>query len=102
MYRKLSLAAICAGVLAVPAAMGAQAHPEYHYGGTPSFDLYGGYSYVFRTFNPNSTTTAVTGRSGWDASLKVPLFPFLGIKGDVSGSYLNHYGDPNLNPRSLI
>lgn len=92
-----------ASVLAVPAGLFAQAHPESRYGGTPNFELYGGYSYVFRTFNPTSTSTAVTGRNGWDASFKVPLFgSFLGIKGDVSGSYLNNDLDPNLNPRSLI
>ena len=104
MYRKMVSLAICAGALAIPATGFAQASPDTRYGGgTPNFELYGGYSYVFRTYNPNSTSTAFTGRNGWDASLKVPVFgSFLGIKGDVSGSYLNHYGDPNLNPRSLI
>lgn len=101
MYRKI-LGLIFAGVLAMPAGIYAQAHPESRYGGTPNFELYGGYSFVFRTFNPTSNSTAVTGRNGWDASLKVPVFgSFLGVKGDVSGSYLNDDLDPNLKPKSL-
>lgn len=101
MYRKL-LGLIFAGLLAMPAGIYAQAHPESRYGGTPNFELYGGYSFVFRTFNPTSNSTAVTGRNGWDASLKVPVFgSFLGVKGDVSGSYLNDDLDPNLKPKSL-
>ncbi len=93
-----------ASVLAAPAGLLAQSSPDSRYGGgTPNFELYGGYSYVFRTFNPTSTSTAVTGRNGWDASLKVPVFgSFLGVKGDVSGSYLNDDLDPNLNPKALI
>ena len=104
MYRRILSLAAFASVLAVPAGIYAQAYPDarHGFGGTPNFELYGGYSYVFKTYNPNSTSTAVTGRNGWDASLKVPIFgSFLGIKGDVSGSYLNNYLDPNLNPRSL-
>jgi len=104
MYRKLSSLVMFASVLAVPAGLLAQSSPDSRYGGgTPNFELYGGYSYVFRTFNPTSTSTAVTGRNGWDASLKVPVFgSFLGVKGDVSGSYLNDDLDPNLNPKALI
>jgi len=102
MYRKLLPLVMFAGVLTVPPGLCAQAHPESRYGGTPNVELYGGYSFVFRTFNPTSTSTAVTGRNGWDASLKVPLFgSFLGIKGDVSGNYLNNDLDPNLNTKSL-
>ena len=102
MYRKI-LPLTFAAVVAIPAGLCAQARPESHYGGTPNIELYGGYSYVFRTFNPTSTSTAVTGTNGWDASLKVPLFvSFLGVKGDVSGSYLNNDLDPNLNSKSII
>jgi hypothetical protein len=104
MYRKLSSLVMFASVLAVPAGVFAQTSPDTRYGGgAPNFELYGGYSYVFRTFNPNSTSTAVTGRNGWDASFKVPVFgSFLGVKGDVSGSYLNDDLDPNLKPKALI
>src|SRR5579871_6491543 len=103
MYRKILLLGMFASVLALPAGLCAQSSPDYRRGGTPNIELYGGYSYVFKTFNPTSTSTAVTGRNGWDASLKVPVFgSFLGVKGDVSGSYLNNDLDPNLNPRSLI
>jgi opacity protein-like surface antigen len=103
MYRKLLPLAIFAGAFVVPGSLGAQAHYDTRYGGsTPNFELYGGYSYVFRTFNPTSNSVAFAGRNGWDASFKVPIFGVgLGIKGDVSGSYLNDDLDPNLNVKSL-
>jgi len=104
MYRRILSLAAFAGVLAVSSGVHAQSYPDArrHFGGTPNFEFYGGYSYVFKTYNPNSTSVAASGRSGWDASFKVPIFgSFMGIKGDVSGSYLNSYLDPNLNPRSL-
>lgn len=84
--------------------MHAQVRPDMRGGGpTPNLELYGGYSYVFRTYNPTANTIATSGRNGWDASLKVPVFgSFLGIKGDVSGSYLNHSNDPNLNPKTYF
>ena len=91
-----------AGVLAVPAGLYAQVHHDARNAGTPDFELYGGYSYVFRTFNPTSNSVAFAGRNGWDASFKVPVIgSFLGVKGDVSGSYLNNDLDPNLNTKSL-
>jgi opacity protein-like surface antigen len=103
MYRKLLSLVAFSGVLAVPAGMHAQARPDYRGGSTPNFELYGGYSYVFRTYNPTSNTVATTGRNGWDASFKVPVFgSFLGVKGDVSGSYLNNSNDPNLNPKAYF
>jgi hypothetical protein len=102
MYRKLLSLAIFAGACTVPGSLGAQAHYDTRYGGTPNFELYGGYSYVFKTFNPTSNSVAFAGRNGWDASFKVPIFGVgLGIKGDVSGSYLNNDLDPNLNVKSL-
>lgn len=103
MYRKILSLAMLASIAALPGALHAQAHPETrHWGGTPNFELYGGYSYVFRTFNPTSNSVAFAGRNGWDASFKVPIFgAALGIKGDVSGSYLNDDLDPNLNTRAL-
>jgi hypothetical protein len=93
-----------ASALAIPAGLFAQVHPDTRYGGgTPNFELYGGYSYVFRTYNPTSMTVATSGRNGWDASFKVPVFgSFLGVKGDVSGSYLNNSNDPNLNPKAYF
>ena len=102
MIRKLApLLGIC--VLAIPAGMRAQARPDTYHTPTPNFELYGGYSYVFRTYNPTSNTIATSGRNGWDASFKVPVFgSFLGIKGDVSGSYLNNSHDPNLNPKAYF
>ncbi len=104
MYKKLIPLVLATTVLAAPVGMRAQASPDRRGGGSaPNFELYGGYSYVFRTYNPTSNTVATTGRNGWDASFKVPVFgSFLGVKGDVSGSYLNHDLDPNLNAKSLI
>lgn len=105
MYRKVFPLLTFTAMIAVSACAIAQSHPDVRHGGgyTPNFELYGGYSYVFRTYNPNSTTVATSGRNGWDASFKVPLFgSFLGVKGDVSGSYLNKSNDPNLNPKALF
>jgi len=103
MYRKILYLTMFASVAAVPTALYAQSHYDTRYGGgTPNFELYGGYSYVFRTFNPTSNSVAFAGRNGWDASLKVPIFGAgLCIKGDVSGSYLNDHLDPNLNVRAI-
>jgi opacity protein-like surface antigen len=57
---------------------------------TPPFELYGGYSYIFHPYDSTSQTPIHGGMNGWDSSLRVPL-PFipqwLGVKGDVSGSY---------------
>ena len=64
MYRKILPFVMFAGVLVLPAVLCAQARPESRYGGTPNFELYGGYSFVFRTFNPTSTTTAVISVNG--------------------------------------
>src|SRR5579862_6618979 len=88
MYKKLIPLVLATTVLAAPAGMRAQASPDRRGGGSaPNFELYGGYSYVFRTYNPTSNTVATTGRNGWDASFKVPVFgSFLGVKGDVVGS----------------
>lgn len=102
MYRKLLLLVMFASALAIPAGLCAQSSPDYrHGGGTPNFELYGGYSYVFKTYNPTSTTVSVSGMNGWDASFKVPVFgSFLGIKGDVSGFYRND--SPNFNPKAYF
>ena len=87
--------------LAAPACLSAQTTPVHE--PIPGFELYGGYSYVFRSYNDTLTNPVSGGMNGWDASLKVPLPIFgswLGIKGDVSGSYRNN--SPNFNPRSYF
>jgi hypothetical protein len=67
----------------------------------PNVDLYAGYSYVFKTYNPTSTSYSVSGMNGWDASLKFPILgSFLGIKGDVSGFYRND--SPQFNPKTYF
>ncbi len=99
MLHKL-LPVLLLATLAVPAGLNAQAAYSEHRS-VPNTELYGGYSYVFRTYNPNRTSYAVSGRNGWDASFKLPVLgTFLGIKGDVSGSYL--HGDPQFNPRAYF
>jgi hypothetical protein len=61
--------------------------------------VYGGYSYLLRTYTPSRITFSATGMNGWDASFKVPVFgPFLGVKGDVSSFYSN--GGPNFSPKA--
>ena len=58
MYRRILPLMMFASALALPACVFAQVHPDTrHGGGTPDFELYGGYSYVFRTYNPTSTTS---------------------------------------------
>jgi hypothetical protein len=80
-----------------PACLAAQSDNSAR-GGVPNVDLYAGYSYVFNTYNPTSTSVSVSGMNGWDASLKIPLLgSFLGVKGDVSGFYRND--SPQFNPK---
>jgi hypothetical protein len=103
MFRKLILPLLMfATALAIPAGLGAQARPDTrHFGGTPNFELYGGYSYVFKTYNPSTFNTSTSGMNGWDASFKVPVFgSFLGIKGDVSGFY--KHDQPNFSPKAYF
>jgi hypothetical protein len=100
MYKKLVRLATSVLVLAAPAGIFAQVAPESR-GGTPNFELYGGYSYVFKTYNPTTFTASTSGMNGWDASFKVPVIgSFLGIKGDVSGFYRND--SPNFNPKAYF
>jgi opacity protein-like surface antigen len=104
LLRRIFSLILLTSALAVPAGIHAQATPPVrHASGVPNFELYGGYSYVFSEYgNPTTLNNTVTthGMSGWDASLKVPIFgSFLGIKGDVSGNY-NSANEPNFNPRS--
>lgn len=85
---------------AAPALVAAQSHSDAN-GRVPNVDLYAGYSYVFNTYNPTSTSYSVSGMNGWDASLKIPLLgQFLGIKGDVSGFYRND--SPQFNPKAYF
>lgn len=91
-----------AAVLASAAGMhAAQAATESRFGATPNMELYGGYSYVFRTYNPSTFVASTSGMNGWDASFKVPVMgTFLGVKGDVSGFYRND--QPNFNPKAYF
>ena len=99
MLKKVSLLLLLTSTLAVPASMNAQAVPERR--PVPNFELYGGYSYVFRTYNPTTLTTATNGMNGWDASFKVPVLgAFLGVKGDVTGFYRND--NPSFNPKTYF
>ncbi len=91
---------LLAALVAAPVCLKAQAAAEAR-NGAPNVDLYAGYSYVFNTYNPTSTTVSTAGMNGWDASLKIPLLgAFLGIKGDVSGFYRND--SPNFNPKAYF
>ncbi len=69
--------------------------------GDPNFELFGGYSYVVHDLDHTNLNTVSGGISGWDASIKVPIFgAFLGVKGDVSGHYRNDA--PDFNPRAYF
>lgn len=93
----------CIFLFAGSFAMQGQARSDSRRGRLPEFELYGGYSYMFRNYNPASTTVATTGTNGWDASFKFPVLgSFLGVEGDVSGSYLDDRGGLNLNPKTYF
>jgi hypothetical protein len=100
MIPRISSFLLSAALLASSAAIGAQTPGV---AGAPNFELYGGYSYVFSgndNFNTNQIVTS--GSPGWDTSFKVPIMgSFLGIKGDVSGSYLKNE-TPNFNPKEYF
>jgi hypothetical protein len=103
MYRKILPFVMYASALAIPAGAFAQASPDnrHGFGSTPNFELYGGYSYVFRTYVPSNFNVSTSGMNGWDGSFKVPVLgTFLGVKGDVSGFYGND--GPNFNPKQYF
>ncbi len=88
-------------VLAAPAGLRAQVRSEG--GPVPNYELYGGYSYVFRDFDHTQANPFVGGMNGWDGSFRLPLpivGSWLGVKGDVSGSYRND--GPNFNPHTYF
>jgi len=74
--------------------------------GAPNIELYGGYSFLFKGSNVSDAGQVISkanqivsdGKSGWDASLKIPILgALLGIKGDVSGNWLKD-GQPDFKP----
>jgi len=89
--------------LAAPPVLCAQASQSAYHWSVPNFALYGGYSYVFRPYDRNSTNVFSGGMQGWDTALTVPL-PFVGnwldAKGDVSGFYRNDF--PDFHPRDYF
>ena len=101
MLRTLFLALFLASALAVPVSLLAQAEPAHR--PAANYELYGGYSYTFRPYDHTQDFPVSGGMNGWEASLRVPSPIFgswLGIKGDVSGSYRN--ADPNFNPHAYF
>ncbi len=95
------LISVAAGVLFATAS-GAAAQSAPARVGPPNVELYGGYSYVFNTYNPSQYNYSLSGMNGWDVSLKVPILgAFLGVKGDVSGFYGKN-DIPNFSPRSYF
>jgi opacity protein-like surface antigen len=101
MLRKVLLLPLLVS-LSAPVALRAQTRQSGY--GNPSFELYGGYSYVFVPYDSTSQTPISGGMNGWDSSLRAPLpiLPsWLGIKGDVSGFYRSD-GALDLNPRTYF
>ncbi|HEV2485465.1 MAG TPA: hypothetical protein VGT08_08030 [Terracidiphilus sp.] len=101
MLRKLFFTLLLVPAVAAPAGLSAQVGPNHW--SAPNYELYGGYSYVFRAYDYTQTNPFSGGMNGWDASLRVPLPIFgswLGIKGDVSGSYRND--SPVFNPHAYF
>ncbi|MFP5210022.1 MAG: hypothetical protein ACLGRW_12110 [Acidobacteriota bacterium] len=103
MLQKLSfLLFLLIAILAIPANLLAQAAPDQR-SAPPNAELFGGYSYMFRPYDHTQLNTFSGGMNGWDAALKVPVPIFgswLGIKGDVTGSYRND--SPNFNPHAYF
>jgi opacity protein-like surface antigen len=101
MFHRLPFSLLLLLALAIPTGLSAQVRADKR--GVPGFELYGGYSYVFRPYDHTQTNPFTGGMNGWDASLKVPLPIFgswLGAKGEVSGNYRND--GPNFNPNSYF
>ena len=101
MLRNLFIALLLVSASVVPASLFAQAAPAHR--PAANYELYGGYSYVFRPYDHTQDFPVSGGMNGWEASLRVP-FPifgsWLGIKGDVSGNYRNDA--PNFNPHAYF
>lgn len=101
MLRKLFLTLFAVSVLAAPALLPAQVRAGARRPG--GVELYGGYSYVFKPYDHTNLNTITGGMNGWDASLKIPVPIFgswLGVKGDVSGSYRSDA--PDFNPHNYF
>jgi opacity protein-like surface antigen len=100
MFRRCLSVLALAALAAAPLCINAQSY-ESGRGSVPNVDLYGGFSYVFNTYNPTANHYSVSGMNGWDASLKIPILgEFFGIKGDVSGQYRNE--SPQFNPKTYF
>jgi len=101
MLKKLSFPLLSILLVTVPQGLSAQVSPDGR--AVPNFELYGGYSYVLRTYDHTQVNPFTGGMNGWEASLKVPVPLFgswLGVRGDVSGSYRND--SPDFNPHSYF
>jgi hypothetical protein len=101
MKLKLTLLLLLTMELAIPTRLSAQTTPVDNH--APGFELFGGYSYIFKPYDRTNLTPFSGGTSGWDASLRVPVPIFgswLGVKGDVSGFYRSD--QPNFNPHSYF
>ena len=101
MRGKFSFLLFLASILVVPTGLSAQV--PYTGRTVPPLQLFGGYSYIFRPYDHTQANPFSGGMNGWDAALRVPVPLFgswLGVDGDVSGSYRND--SPNFNPHSYF
>ena len=57
----------------------------------PKGDVYFGYAYN----HAEVVTNDAKNFNGWDASLEGKVIPFLGIAGDINGTYVNHGSEYN-------
>ena len=101
MLKRLFFSLLLIPAVAVPADLCAQVVPDR--GTVPGWELYGGYSYVFRPYDHTQSNPFSGGMNGWDASLKIPVpivGSWLGAKGEVSGVYRNDA--PSFNPNTYF
>ncbi len=99
--RKLSFLLLLVSLLVLPVSLFAQVAPDDS--AVPPVELFGGFAHFFHPYDHTQVNPFTGGMNGWDASLRlpVPLFgSWLGIKGDVSGSYRND--SPNFNPHAYF
>lgn len=92
MSRYLFVVLLAALALSPPVTASAQT-PLAHRG-SGSTELFAGYSYSFRNYDHNQDNNLTGGMNGWQASLKLRLLPWIGLKFDGSGYYRADDGNP--------
>ena len=78
--RKFPVAILAAVVLAF-------SMPSFAQGGLPKFEVFGGYEYLHMGSNTNGFFATGQGFNGWNIDAAYRLHRYLGVEGDVGGTY---------------